>query len=65
MTQYEDAPGYMHYEGRRFICPCGVSEFKVEVGPEPMRFWCECGAMYTEDLVIAMCEERDEILGGE
>ncbi len=64
MTQYEPLPGFLHYKGRRFSCPCGVNEFRVEIGPDPKRFWCECGAMYTEYLVDSMNMEHEEVAEG-
>ncbi|HEY6019326.1 MAG TPA: hypothetical protein VIY48_05305 [Candidatus Paceibacterota bacterium] len=60
-TQYHPAPGRMFYKGQRFVCPCGNKDFRVEIGAEPPRFWCTCKAMYTEDLVNAMGQEREEL----
>lgn len=62
MTEYESAPGFMFYGGRQFTCPCGNSDFKTEIGKEPTRFWCVCGAIYDEQLVYAMGEERKEVM---
>lgn len=63
-TEYEPLPGTLHHRGRRFVCPCGCSEFRVEIGSNPLRFWCECGAMYTEWLVDTMGEERLGVMEG-
>jgi hypothetical protein len=54
VTEYEQAPGMMFIHGIRFSCPCGNNSFKVEIGQDPPRYWCTCGEMYTEDVVIAM-----------
>lgn len=62
MTQYESLPGFMFFKGRHFSCPCGNKNFRVEIGPDPRNFWCDCGAVYTEYLVDAMGMEREEVL---
>lgn len=64
MSEYESAPGYLFYEGKRFFCSCGDNEFKVEIGTDPVIFWCACGSAYTEDLVNTMMKESEEVVGG-
>ena len=63
-TQYEPLPGFLHYNGRHFVCPCGNKAMKVEIGSNPLRFWCTCGAVYTEYLVDTMGMEREEVSDG-
>lgn len=51
-TQYESLRGRLFHAGNRFSCPhCECDEFKVEIGSDPIRFWCDCGEMYTEQIV--------------
>jgi len=61
VTEYESSPGYLFYNGSRFVCPCGNKDFKVEIGSDPLSFWCACGVMYTEELANALGQEREEI----
>lgn len=63
MTEYEPLPGFLYYKGRKFICPCGNSDFKVEIKEDPVPFWCTCGAMYTEYTVDMLGKEREEVSG--
>ena len=66
MIQYESAPGFLHFGGKRFFCRCGNGDFKVEIGSSPTRFWCVCGVPYTEETVDALGQERREVaLSGE
>ncbi len=65
MTQYEPLPGFLHYKGKRYTCPCGSYEFRVEIDTSPTRFWCECGAMYTEYVVDSMGMEHEEVISGQ
>jgi len=65
MTEYHAAPGWLFHEGKRFICPCGCKDFKVEVGTDPPRFWCDCGAHYTEYLASTMAMEHEEVSSGD
>lgn len=55
---YEPLPGHLFHMGTQFSCPCGNSGFKVEIGVEPPRFWCDCGAVYTEAIVAALEESK-------
>lgn len=61
MTQYESAPGWLFHRGKHFACSCGNRDFKVEIGTSPPRFWCECGAYYTEELVNLMLDPEEEV----
>lgn len=53
MSEYSPIPANMFAHGKKFICPCGNGDFKIELNTEPLRFWCACGEHYTEQFVIA------------
>lgn len=59
MAEFTPA-AYMFYNGKKFICPCGCGDFKIEEGTEPLRFWCDCGTHYTEDIVNTLNQEKQE-----
>lgn len=58
-TEYEPLPGLMWHHGEQFSCPvCGCKEFKIEVGSDPPRFWCDCPQAYTEEMLFVMDQEK-------
>lgn len=59
MTEYEEPPGQMFYYGEKFVCPCGNGDFRVEIGSEPRNFLCNCGIVYTEQMVVRLKEAAE------
>lgn len=57
--KFESVPGFLFHAGKKYVCPCGNDEFQVEVGSSPVKFWCECGAWYTEYIVGQLCHDSE------
>lgn len=60
MTEYESAGGLLYHNGQKFSCSCGNGEYKVEIGTNPVRYWCTCGELYTEEIMYAILVARGE-----
>lgn len=54
-------PAYLYYQGKKFICPCGNGDFKLEEASDPARFWCSCGTYYTEESANTLILEQKEM----